>query len=143
MLHVLYQILSLKQHPQSSWMEEAEREDWFFFFFSRLLSPNLPAWYTRNLAGWGGGGGCFSFWLFCFVLFLISLLFFRAIRAVPRLGVRLQLQLLGYTTATATPHLSRLCHLYHSSGRHRILNPLNGTRDQTCVLIDARKVHFH
>ena len=33
---------------------------------------------------------------------------------VPRLGVELELQLLAYTTATATRDLSHACHLYHS-----------------------------
>ena len=34
---------------------------------------------------------------------------------VPRLGVESELQLVAYTTATATPHLSCVCNLYHSS----------------------------
>ena len=41
---------------------------------------------------------------------------------VPRLGVELELQLLAYATATATPHLSHLCDLYQGSQPHRILN---------------------
>ena len=34
---------------------------------------------------------------------------------VPRLWVELELQLLAYTTATAKPDPSRICHLHHSS----------------------------
>jgi len=34
---------------------------------------------------------------------------------VPRLGVKLEQQLLAYTTATATPHLSHVCNLHHKS----------------------------
>ena len=34
---------------------------------------------------------------------------------VPRLGVKSELQLLAYTTATATRDLSHVCHLHHSS----------------------------
>ena len=34
---------------------------------------------------------------------------------VPRLGVQLELQLLAYTTATATPDLSGVCDLHHGS----------------------------
>ena len=33
---------------------------------------------------------------------------------VPRLGVELELQLLAYTTAIATPDLSTICDLHHS-----------------------------
>ena len=55
---------------------------------------------------------------------------------VPRLGVKSELQLLAYTTATATPDPSRICSLYHSSWQCRILNPLSEARDGTCVLTD-------
>ena len=48
---------------------------------------------------------------------------------VPRLGVELELQLLPYTTATATPDLSRICDLHCSSQQHLILNPLSEARD--------------
>ena len=44
---------------------------------------------------------------------------------VPRLGVELELELLAYTTATATPDLNR------------ILNPLSGARDRTCILTET------
>ena len=36
---------------------------------------------------------------------------------VPRLGVKLELQLPAYTTATATPEPSRVCDLHHRSAR--------------------------
>ena len=42
---------------------------------------------------------------------------------VPRLGVKLELQLPAYTTATATPDPSRACDLHHSSWQRWILNP--------------------
>ena len=35
---------------------------------------------------------------------------------VPRLGVKSELQLLAYTTATATPDLSCTCNLHHNQG---------------------------
>ena len=49
---------------------------------------------------------------------------------VPRLGVKLELQLLAYGTATATAmqDLSCVCDLHYSSWQ-RILNPLSGARD--------------
>ena len=44
---------------------------------------------------------------------------------VPRLGIKLELQLPANTTATVTRHLS----LHHRSWQHRILNPLIRARD--------------
>ena len=60
---------------------------------------------------------------------------------VPRLGVKLELQLLVYTTATATPDLSRVFDLNHSSWQHLILNPLSKARDPTRVLMDTSWTH--
>ena len=53
---------------------------------------------------------------------------------IPRLGVKLELQLPAYTTATATSDLSLVCNLPHSSQQHRILSPLSEVRDRTCIL---------
>ena len=50
---------------------------------------------------------------------------------VPRRGVKSELQLLVYTTATATEDLSHVCDLHHSSRQCRILNPRSEARDQT------------
>ena len=50
---------------------------------------------------------------------------------VPRLGVKLELQLLAYATAPAMPELSRVCDLHHSSWQHWMPNPLSEARDQT------------
>ena len=55
---------------------------------------------------------------------------------VPRLGVDLELQPPAYTTATATPDLSRICDLHHSSWQCRILNPVSEARDRTYILMD-------
>ena len=56
---------------------------------------------------------------------------------VPILGVESELQLLAYTTATATPDPSGICDLHLSSWQHWILNPLSRARDQTHVLMDT------
>ena len=53
---------------------------------------------------------------------------------VPRLGVKLELQLPAYTTAAAMPDPNR------SLRQHRILNPLIKARDQTCILKDTSQV---
>ena len=47
---------------------------------------------------------------------------------VLRLGVKLELQLLAYTTATAMPDLSYVYDLYW---QYRIISPLNRARDPT------------
>ena len=54
---------------------------------------------------------------------------------VPRLGVELELQLLGYTTAMATWDPSHISNLYHSSQQHQILNLLSEARDQTSWIL--------
>ena len=59
---------------------------------------------------------------------------------VPRLGVKTELQLLVYTTATAIPDLSHTCDLFHRSQQHRILNPLSEARDPTHILLDTSRV---
>ena len=57
---------------------------------------------------------------------------------VPRLGVQSELQLPAYTTATATPDLSHICNLHHSSQQCQIPNPLSEARDRTHILMDVR-----
>ena len=56
---------------------------------------------------------------------------------VPRLWVKLELQMLAYTSASATPHLSHICDLHHCSQQLQILNPLSKARDWTCILMDT------
>ena len=55
---------------------------------------------------------------------------------VPRLGVESELQLPAYTTATATRDPSCTCDLHCSSWQSRILNPLCGPRERTCILMN-------
>ena len=61
---------------------------------------------------------------------------------VPRLGFKSKLQLPAYTTAAATPDLSRICDLHHSSQQRRILNPLSKARDRTCHLMVPSRICF-
>ena len=60
---------------------------------------------------------------------------------VPRLGVKLELQLPAYATATATQDLSQVCNLHHSAWQCQILNTLIEAWDQTHILMDASWVH--
>ena len=48
----------------------------------------------------------------------------------PRLGVKLELQSLAYTTARTMPDPSYICNLHHSSWQRQILNPLSEARDE-------------
>ena len=59
---------------------------------------------------------------------------------VPRLGVKSELQLPAYATATAMPDLSSICNLHHSLWQRRILNPLNEAGDQTRILMDTSQI---
>ena len=52
---------------------------------------------------------------------------------VPRLGVKSELQLPAYTTATDP---SLVCDLQHSSQQRRILDPLSKAQDQTRILMN-------
>ena len=61
---------------------------------------------------------------------------------VPRLRVYLELQLLAYATASATPALSQVCDLHHSSLQQWILNPLSEARHQAHNLMDPSPIRF-
>ena len=56
---------------------------------------------------------------------------------VPRLGVKPELQLPTYTTATATQDLSHTCNLHHSSQQCQIFRTLSRARDQTPIFMDT------
>ena len=84
-----------------------------------------------------------------YVFFLLHFFFFRFLglhqlhMEVPMLGVKLELQLLAYTTAAAMWDLIWVCDLYHSSWQHQILNPLSEARDRTCVLMNTIRGRYH
>ena len=61
---------------------------------------------------------------------------------VPRLVVKLELQLPAYVTATATPDLSYICDLHHSSWQRQIPDPLSEARDRTLTLVDISQICF-
>ena len=71
--------------------------------------------------------------------------FFRAALSAygsSQLGVESELQLLGYTTATAMQHLSHVFDLRLSSWQRHVLNPLREARDQTCNLMVPSRAHY-
>ena len=55
---------------------------------------------------------------------------------VPQLEFELELQLLAYTTAPATPDPSHICNLCHNLWQCRCLNPPSEARDRTLILTD-------
>ena len=59
---------------------------------------------------------------------------------VPRLGVKSELQLRAYTTATGVWDPSPICDLHHSSQQLWILNPPSEARDGTHILTDTSRV---
>ena len=74
------------------------------------------------------GPVCHGFYFFNYYLFAFFGLHLQHLE-VPGLGVKSELQLLAYTTATAMLDLSSICGLHHSSWQCRILNPLSEVRD--------------
>ena len=74
--------------------------------------------------------------------------FFRFLRPyprqmeVPRLGVELELQLLAYTSATATQDPNHIRALPHHAPPCQTLNPLSEARDRTCVFMDTSWVCY-
>ena len=62
---------------------------------------------------------------------------------VPRLGLKLELQLPTYTTATVILDLSHVCDVHHSLWKLQIFNPLSKARDQTHILMGTSQVCYH
>ena len=60
---------------------------------------------------------------------------------VSKPGVKLELKLLAYTTATATQDPSRIFNIHHSSRQCHILNPLSGVMDRN--FMDTSQAHYH
>ena len=56
---------------------------------------------------------------------------------VPGLGVKSELQLPAYVTATAIPYPSSICNLHCSSWQCQILSPLSEARDCTCIFTNT------
>ena len=89
------------------------------------------------------------FFLFLFSHFTPNFLFFCFLglhlqhMEVPRLGDKLELQLLAYATDTAMLDPSHICNLHHSSWQHRILNPLSKVRNWIHILMDISRFHYH
>ena len=95
----------------------------------------------------GKGKRRYYFFLAFFLAFLVFC-FFLGCHAwhmeIPRLGVESELEPPAYATDTATPELSRICNLQHSSQFQQrwILNPLRKARDWTRNLMVPSRICF-
>ena len=76
-----------------------------------------------------------------FLFFFLSFFFFLGPHwrhmEVSKLGVEWGLQLPACATTTATPDLSHVSNLQHSSWQRRILNPLSEARGRTRILVNT------
>ena len=61
---------------------------------------------------------------------------------VSRLGIKSELQLPAYATATATRDLSRICDLHYSSQQRQIPDLLSEAKARTCILMDISQIRF-
>ena len=59
---------------------------------------------------------------------------------VPGLGVKSEMQLPAYTTATAMWDLRHIYNVCHSLRQHQILNSLREVRDGSSILVDTSQV---
>ena len=81
------------------------------------------------------------------ILIIVNFFFFLRLQSehmeVLSLGIKSELQLPSYATATETQDPSRVWDLFHSSRQHQILNPLSKARDRTSILMDTSHICFH
>ena len=110
----------------------------FFIILSHFLLYNEISKIPRAYSILHSGVGFFVSLFVCFCFLELHLQHME----VPRLGIKLELQLPAYTTATATWNPSHVCKLRHSSQQHQILNLLSEARDQTHILLEISQVHF-
>ena len=124
---------------------------WEHYEYTDVTSGRTVSYRVSEDRGSSSGWMVRKSFFFFFFFFSFFFFFFLALvfigphpwhMEVLRLGVKLELQLLAYTTATATPDLSRVCDLHHSSWQHQILNPLSKARDRTCVLMGISQICF-
>ena len=90
------------------------------------------------------------FILFLFILFFKIIIIISCflepclqLMEVPRLGVKLELQLQAFATATAIRDPSHICSPHHRSQQHWIPNPLSKAGEQTCILMDTSQIPSH
>ena len=118
----------------------------YWSFLHGWSTSEMPFKKILPLPSWPGAGryhfGLFYHWgLFYFIFCFLGLHLQHM--EVPILGVKLELQLPTYTTATATWDLSHVCDLHHSSWQCWILNPMREAKDWMLILMNTSWVHYH
>ena len=104
-----------------------------YLTWERGLVPIVSAYDTHC-------NGLFFWLVFYFILFFL--------RATPvaygssQARGELELQLIAYSTATATWDPSHVGDLHHSSRQRWIPDPLSKAGDRTCILIDTSRIRF-
>ena len=119
------------QHSHSfSWLKSISLYENTTFFNPLFCTGHPDCFYTLITVSSVAVNICVSFIYF----------FFLGHMEVPRLGVRLDLQLLAYTTAKATWDPSHVCDLHHSSQQRWILDPLRSAWEAASSWILVRLV---
>ena len=120
-----------------------------FIYVPPLLYPFLCQWTLRLFPGLGHCKYCcyepWGAWSFSneSLLFCSFLWLHPQHMEVPRPGVKSELQLPAYTTATATWDLSLVCNLHQNSWQCWIPDPLSEAGNQTHILVDTSQIRFH
>ena len=78
-----------------------------------------------------------SIFLFLFIIYFLFLLPYLWHIEVSQLGVKSEIQMQAYATATVTLDPSHICDLGCSLWQRRILNPQRKARNQTHILTDT------
>ena len=125
-LRSLPMLQCLKQH-QTMYAEEK------MFLFKVQQKNKIVIPHTKGLSIFKFSCTQSTEFLFCFVLFLGP---YPEHMEVPRLGIKLVLQLEAYATARTTPDPSCICNLCLSLQQHEIFNTLSGARNQTHILTE-------
>ena len=106
-------------------------------------------WWSQDKSLWNirtWGYSCLRTWTVCKAIPKFLFVFFLGPylqhMEVLRLGVKSELQLPAYTTATGRPDPRHVFDLHHSSWQCWILNPLSQARDCACVLMNTSWVHY-
>ena len=116
-------------------------------FLPSSLPPSLLSYPLSIILSHLTPGTCYLLISLAIYIYIFVFLPFLGLlpqhKEVPRLGVKSELQLPAYTTATATQDLSHICDVHHSSWQCRILNPLSEDRDRTHNFMVPSQIHFH
>ena len=119
------------------WMTEALSLE-----YSEVTQSNRRGGRSRYVGLCAGLIGVL-FWLLIFIYLFLLFGATPTAYGSSHAGVKSELQLPAYTTATTMQDTSCICGLHHSSQQCWILNPVRETRDQAHILLDTSQVQTH